>query len=152
MSRMRKIDEIDEHLISLLEKDARQSSRKLAEQLGVSAATVRRRIDVLIKSELLRIVGAVDHCKLGPCFIALTALDVEAAKMEIAMEALVSSPEVKYVFSTTGRFDVIVIARFESPEGLTHFLRKKIAQIDGLRNTETFVCLTVSKKPDTLPL
>ncbi len=152
MSIMHKIDEIDEHLITLLEKDARQSSRKLAEQLGVSAATVRRRIDALIKSNILQILGVVDYCKLGPCLFALTALDIEAAKTELTMEALVSIPEVKYVFSTTGRFDIVVIARFDSPESLTRFLRKTVAHIDGLRNTETFICLTVSKQPYVLPL
>lgn len=152
MSNMYKIDEIDEHLISLLEKDACQSSKKLAEELGVSAVTVRRRMNKLIKVGVLRIVGVADHCKLGPCLITLLALDVEVNKMELATETLLSSPEVKYVFSTTGRFDVIVIARFDSPEGLTHFLRKQVASIDGLRNSETFICLTVSKQPHVLPL
>lgn len=152
MSNMYKINEIDEHLISLLEKDARQSSKKLAEELSVSAATVRRRINKLIKVGVLRIMGVADRRKLGPCLITLLAFDVEVNKMELATETLLSSPEVKYVFSTTGRFDVIVIARFDSPEGLTHFLRKQVASIDGLRHSETFICLTVSKQPHILPL
>ena len=152
MSKMYKIDEIDEHLISLLEKDARQSSKKLAEELSVSAATVRRRINKLIQADVLRVVGAADRCKLGPCLITLLALDVEADKMESAVETLLSSPEVRYVFSTTGRFDVIAIVRFDSPEGLTHFLQKQVAGIEGLRNSETSICLTVSKQPHVLPL
>ena len=144
---MHKIDEIDEHLISLLEKDARQSSRKLAGKLGVSAATVRRRMDELVRTEVLHIVGVADHCKLGPCLITVLALDIEENKIELATETLVSRPEVKYVFFTTGRFDVIAIARFDSPEGLTHFLRKQVASIDGLRNSETFICLHMRKRP-----
>lgn len=142
---MNNLDRIDESLLSLLGKDAHQSSKKLAEQLNISAAVVRRRINKLVQMGVLRILGVVDPCKIAPCFIVLLALDVEAGSVESAMEILASRSEVRWVISTTGRFDVIAVAWFRSADGLASFLREEISSIDGIRNSETFVCLNVGK-------
>ncbi len=45
------IDLLDRELIKLLEQDANQPSGKLADQLSVSASTVRRRVHQLLKDE-----------------------------------------------------------------------------------------------------
>ena len=140
------VDEIDKHLLFLLEKDARQSSQKLARELMVSAATVRRRLNKLIQAGVLRIVGVADPCQIGPCLIVLLALDVDSGKVELAMKSLASNPEVKFAFSTIGRFDIIAIVWFDSTEDINYFLQRKVQSIDGLRKSETFICLTVGKQ------
>lgn len=145
------IDEIDEQLLSILAEDACQSGEKIAKKLNVSAATVRRRIKKLIQAGILHIVGLVDSSKISSFLISVIALDIETGKIESAMETLANNPEVRLVFSTTGRFDIIALLRFRSTEGLASFLRKDMTKIDGIRNSETFICLTVGKYPLVLP-
>ena len=61
------------------------------------------------------------------------------------MEMLANRREVRWVSSSTGRFDIIVLARFHSTDELSGFIQKDLAQVEGLRNSETFVCLHVKK-------
>ncbi len=60
-----KMDLLDEHLIKLLAQDARVSSEVLANKLKVTPATVRRRLNELIKNKVVRILAAVDPNKVG---------------------------------------------------------------------------------------
>ncbi len=90
---MSKIDPIDKRLVRLLEQDAQQSSETLAKQLNLSAATVRRRLRKLIRSDLLRIIGVVDPANFGFPLIAVITLDVSHDKVELAMEELSKQPE-----------------------------------------------------------
>ena len=108
------IGPIDEQLIHLLEKDARQSSEALAKQLNVSPTTVRRRKRALMQSGVLRITALIDPYKIGLPLIAVIAFDVAHEKSELIMQELASRPEVKWVALTTGRFDILVLAMFHS--------------------------------------
>jgi DNA-binding Lrp family transcriptional regulator len=49
------------------------------------------------------------------------------------------------VSTCTGRFDVIVLARFHSTDHLSDFMKKKLGQMEGLRETETFIFLYMNK-------
>jgi Lrp/AsnC family transcriptional regulator for asnA, asnC and gidA len=138
-------DSIDEQLVQLLETDACQTSEALARQLQVSATTVRRRIRRLSESSAIRRVALVDPSKFGFPLVAVVAVDVAHDKLESAMQALASLPETTWVSSTTGRFDILLLARFRSTEDLSRFVQRELAKIEGLRDTETFVCLEVRK-------
>ncbi len=146
---MSKIDSVDEQIVRLLGQDARQNSETLAKQLNLSAATVRRRLRKLIGNDLLRIVGVVDPASFGFPLIVTITLDVAHDKMRLAMEELAKRPEVIFVSTITGRYDIIVIARFRSTECLSEFVTKELAKLEGVRDSETFVCLEVKKGPRT---
>ncbi len=142
---MDRIDTMDEQLVRLLGRDAKQNSEALARQLGLSAATVRRRLRKLIQRKLLRIVGVIDPADFGFPVAAVISLDVAHNKLESAMLALAELEEMKWVSSTTGRFDVMALGRFRSTEDLSRFVTKVLAHIKGVKNVETFVCLDIRK-------
>jgi len=62
------------------------------------------------------------------------------------MHQICSYPEVVKAFTTTGRFDAFALVRFSSNERLSSFLRKEITKIEGIKNSETFVCLHMEKQ------
>ena len=97
------------------------------------------------------IIGVVDIAKFGYPVAAVVALDVAHDKLEAAIEALAKEPEVRWVSTTTGRFDIIFITRFHSSAELSDFMTKRLAKVDGVRNSETFVCLDM-KKASYIPL
>jgi len=99
------LDSLDEKLIQLLAKDAQQTSKVLATQLNVNPTTVRRRLKKLIRSGVVRIASLADPNKVGLPLITVIAFDVARHGLESAVQMLASQPEVKWVSTTTGRFD-----------------------------------------------
>lgn len=140
-----KIDALDEKLIQLLQKNGRQSSESLARQLGVSPSTVLRRIDQLTEKKVMRIVGVVDPDKVGLLLAAMIGLDVEPGKLTLVVNSLVRRHSVKFVSPATGRFDVLLFTLFRSNDELSDFVEKELATIDGVKDSETFICLNVKK-------
>jgi len=138
---------LDERLISLLSKDARQTSEVLARQLDVNPSTVRRRVQKLIKDGVIRIVALPDPEKTGFTFRAVVAFNVAHDKLDEVVEKLASREEVCWLSVTTGRFDVIAITRFRSSEDFFDFMQREVGILEGVRDTETFVCLHRGKVP-----
>jgi Lrp/AsnC family transcriptional regulator, regulator for asnA, asnC and gidA len=134
-------DSIDIKLVRLLSKNARQDSETLAKKLDLSAATVRRRIKRLLNSGSLRIIGVVNAPTFGLPLTVIIALDVIPEKLTEAMKALAKLPAINRVFFTSGRYDIIVNANFASTNALADFIREHLNTIEGLKDTETFICL-----------
>ena len=142
---MYKPDSVDLKIVKLLGKDARLSSDTLAKQLNLSAATVRRRLRKLIENDLIRIVGTVDQSQFGFPLLAVITLDIEQSKLESALEEFAAQPEIRFASTITGRYDLLIVGRFRSNEHFSEFMRTKLATIEGLKNSETFICLDVKK-------
>jgi Lrp/AsnC family transcriptional regulator for asnA, asnC and gidA len=138
-------DLINTRLVSLLGRDARQSSEALAEKLNTSSATIRRRMRKLIQNDLLRIVGVVDRSKFGFPLGALIIVDAVPDKIDSLLEALSKRPEIHWMSTTTGRSDIVAIGLFTSTDSLSNFLTKVLRQMEGVRNSETLICLDVKK-------
>ncbi len=139
------MDDLDKQIASLLQQDGRQSSHMLAKQLHVSSATIRRRLKNLLQSGTIRIVAALDPVQAGYSLQALVAFDVEHSELNNVTDKLAEHPEVKWVVTTTGRFDVMAFAVLSSPSELSEFMQGEITRIKGVKDTETFICLTVKK-------
>ena len=144
-------DSIDEQIVRLLGQDARQNSETLAKRLNLSSATIRRRLRKLLRNDSLHIIGAVDPARFGLPLVVVITLDVSNGKLESALELLANRPEVEWISSTTGRFDIIALGRFPSHKSLSEFLTNQLIRIEGVRDSEMFVCLDV-RKGDFVPL
>jgi Lrp/AsnC family transcriptional regulator for asnA, asnC and gidA len=143
---MKPIDSIDEQIVHLLERSARQSSEALARQLNLSSATVRRRVKRLIDSNLLHVVAYRDPIRGGLPVAAVIGLNIDHERLDATMQEICSYREVVKAFTTTGRFDAFALVRFPSNEKFSFFLRKEITKIEGIRDSETFVCLHMEKQ------
>jgi len=99
------IDLLDKELISLLERDANQTSGKLAKQLSVSPSTVRRRINELIKRGVMRKVAIPEPKAIGLPLIAVVAFQISHEKTDSFLKVLSSKENVKCLYVTSGRFD-----------------------------------------------
>ncbi len=139
------MDKIDLQLVQLLEKDASQSSKVLAAKLGISAATVRRRTGKLVKDNEIRFVAVVDPAKAGFPFAAVLTLDIELVHLDSAIQYLDSRPEVRWLCTSTGRFNVVAVTQFASPDGLADFTKNELAKVKGLKQLETAIILKREK-------
>ena len=139
------LDALDEKIINVLKENARQSSEKLAKKLNVSPTTIRRRLKKLSRTGAIRTVVLVDPNKAGISLLTIIAFDVNQDGVDAALQLLSEQPEIKWISTTTGRFDIIVEAAFRNTTELSEFLQKKLSSLKGLKDTETFVCLEVKK-------
>jgi Lrp/AsnC family transcriptional regulator for asnA, asnC and gidA len=146
LSDMKRRPALDDRMMQLLEQNARQSSTALAKDLGVSSATVRRRLKRLLDSGTLDIVAFRDPTKTGFPVLALIALNIEQGHLDTLMKQLSDRKEIVWACSVTGRFDVMALAVFRSNEELASFLEKEQHGLQGIKDSETFVCLHQCKR------
>jgi Lrp/AsnC family transcriptional regulator, regulator for asnA, asnC and gidA len=136
------IDEIDQKLIELLMSDSRQSSRVLADKLGIDGSTVRRRVKKLAENGVMIYSVLPNPDVLGFPVRAIIALNVDPKKIKEIIKILTNQKEIKWVSPTTGRYDIILFAWFNSNEAIYDFIEGTVGNIEGVRNAETFICLS----------
>ena len=142
---MYNLDKTAKHLIKLLEENAWQTSEALARRLNVSSATVRRRQKQLVQNGVIHAVAITNPNRTNVGLCAIIALSVSHQDIDDVMRTLASQPEAKWVASTTGQFDILTLVEFNSTEELFQYVRSKLTQIEGIKDSETFVCLHVEK-------
>jgi len=136
---------LDKQIIEHLQADGRRPFTQIASALGVSEAAVRARTTRLVERGFLQIVGVADPEKLG-FQQALIGVRCEPGKLLAVADALAALVEVDYVVITAGRFDILIEAVAEDNESLLRFLNDRLQQIDGVRDTETFMYLRLVKQ------
>ena len=142
------VDNLDSQIVQILKKDGRASNAHIARALGVSEGTVRRRLKMLIDSDVVHVNVSLDPAKMGLTTEAIIGLEVDPDKMDPVCASLADFDEIGYVTLTTGAVDVFAWGRFSSTESLGLFLRSKVGKIPGVRRTETYMCISVRKDFD----
>lgn len=138
-------DAIDRQIITLLQRDGRASNVEIARQVGVSEATVRKRLDRLLTEGVMRITAVPDATKVGFSTVTFVALDVDLSYLDRIADRLGRLPEVRAIYYTTGESDLIVEAWFYSSEQLLHFLTQQVAAIPGIKQAATSHVLRILK-------
>jgi Lrp/AsnC family transcriptional regulator, regulator for asnA, asnC and gidA len=140
------LDEIDKALIRELQQDARVANMALGKKVGLTEGAVRRRIDNMIKSGTLRIVGVGDPERMGLKTHAVIGMRVEVSRIEALLEEFGRMREFSYVYQTTGQFDIMAVAFFNSNDQLREFLTRTLGQISGVIETHTFLIMKTAKR------
>ena len=141
------IDTFDNQIIHILEKDATLTSSEIASKIKMSSSSIRRRIRRLTKLGILRTIAVSDSFALGYTLTAVITLKVAIDQVDSVVHALSKRNEVIWASTVSGRFDVVALTRFRSTEELSRFIKQELINIDGLKDTETFICLHVEKQP-----
>jgi len=142
---MLSLDKLNEQIIELLGRDARQSSKRIAKKLNISPSTARRRINSLHQRGVLHTVSLVEPSRAGFPLVALIGFEVAHDRVKSIMEVLIKQNEVKWVANTTGRYNIMILARFHSTEEVSQFMQEGPAGMEGVKDTEMFICLHVRK-------
>jgi Lrp/AsnC family transcriptional regulator for asnA, asnC and gidA len=103
------LDEADRRLIELLMADGRASGRDLAQRSGVSEANVSRRLARLIEERSIRIAAFVPPELLGFGAGLVLCIRLRGDGDPLA-QALLGRPEVVWVSSSYGAWDMLVYA------------------------------------------
>jgi DNA-binding Lrp family transcriptional regulator len=140
-----KLKKTDWILIEELAKDGRANPGDLADKLGIHVTTVYRRMSALLKENIIKISGVPNPSRLAYSANAYIILDVDQAEVGHVCDSLYSYHEVHFIMTMGNRSGVIVCIHTIDNETLYEFLKKKIAHLKGLSNTETFIRAMVQK-------
>ena len=142
------LDAPNRAIIEALQRDGRQPYGAIAEEVGLSEAAVRRRVQRLRDSGIMQIVAVTDPLQLGFTRQALIGITVEGDVRRVA-DDLSALYEVDYVVMCAGSFDILAEIVCEDDERLLQVLNDSVRGIEGVRGTETFLYLKLAKQTYT---
>ena len=140
------VSPLDKRIIEHLQQDGRRPFTQIASDLGVSEAAVRARTNRMVERGVLQVVGVTDPLRLGFQQMAMIGIRCERDMLVEVAERIADMPEVSYVVITAGTYDLLIETVCEDNEALLKFLTEQLRQIDGVRDTETFVYLRMVKQ------
>jgi len=140
------LDDLDKSIIKCLQLDGRRPYAQIGRELKVPEATVRQRAERLISRGIVQVVGVTDPLAMGFQQPALIGLKVEPGRLDQIAEQIATLEEVTYLVVTAGRFDLVCEVVCEDNEHLLRVLTDRLADIDGIRSTETLVELRFVKE------
>ncbi|MFA5901895.1 MAG: Lrp/AsnC family transcriptional regulator [Hyphomicrobium sp.] len=139
------MDDLDHRLLALLRSDARRSVASLAAELDASRATIRARLDRMLRSGVVSGFTVVvrdpsqrNHVR------AIALIAVEGKGVEKVMRRLHGFPEVRRLHSTNGRWDIVAELVADTLAAFDRLLHR-IREIDGITATETSILLSSPK-------
>lgn len=140
------IDTIDREILRLLGEDARQPNAAIARVVGVSEATIRRRIKNMIGDGALTIRAVPNPQKFGLSTTAMIGIDVQPDKLDMVAAELNDRDEVGFLAVSTGRYDLLAWILVKHLDEMSSFLEEFLSKVPGIRKTETLVLLDVKKR------
>jgi DNA-binding Lrp family transcriptional regulator len=139
------MDDLDHRLLALMRNDARRSIASLASELDASRATIRARLDKLIRSGVISGFTIVVRDPTQRNHVRAVALiAVEGKGVERVMRRMHGFPEVRRLHSTNGRWDIVAEVVTDTLAAFDKLLHR-IREIDGITATETSILLSSSK-------
>ena len=105
-SATKKLDRLDCKLIRVLQTDGRMPNNAIAQELGISEYTVRRRLKRLLDDGIIRIVAVAKPIDLGFEIAGNLKIHIDLKKTERVLENLKKIDSLIYVALTTGGTDV----------------------------------------------
>ena len=146
------LDEIDQKIIRVLEKDARTSLRKISELVDVSLGTVSNRVKKMEKNGVIKGYSVIlNPDEIGWELNVVIGLRIQKGRLMEIQEKIAKDNRVYAVYDVTGDFDSMIVAKASNRKDLDD-LSKNVLSIDGVERSITHLVLnTVKEKTASLP-
>jgi Lrp/AsnC family leucine-responsive transcriptional regulator len=142
------LDDIDRHLLDLLQDDDRLTVAQLSKAIGAPASTINDRIKRLVRKGLI----AGFHARLSPEALGLNLLAFvmvgwTSPKVEQAfLKRIKASPFALECHHVTGAWNYLLKVRLRTTRDLERFLAETVKAVEGVERTETLVVLSSAKE------
>ena len=147
------MDDIDWKLIKQLRLDGRKTYKELGEAIGFTSLGAKKRVEKLLKKNLIHISALVNADALG-MRLALILLEIENAEtMRNIIDRYDKCPRVINFFTTMGGYNLIALVMAEDQTTLESESMEKCAlrSGEGIRRSEVYLIGRVHHYP-FLPL
>ena len=144
-SATKKLDRLDCKLIRVLQTDGRMPNNAIAQELGISEYTVRRRLKRLLDDGIIRIVAVAKPIDLGFEIAGNLKIHIDLKKTKRVLENLKKIDSLIYVALTTGGTDVDADFIVRSLKEFNDLIFQQISKIDGVLSTDTSLLVDIVK-------
>jgi DNA-binding Lrp family transcriptional regulator len=143
--RLLPIDVIDMKIMSKLLENARMSNSDIAKDLGLSEATVRRRIKNLVEKRIIRGFSIyIDYKLIENTVKAYVHIKAQSDLIEKVIKKIGTHKRVVALYRVTGTYDLLCVALFVGMSELQEFI-DNFLKMDGVREVETQIIMTAYK-------
>jgi Lrp/AsnC family transcriptional regulator for asnA, asnC and gidA len=146
------IDELDAKIITLLRQNGRRSNVEIGRQLGIAEATVRKRIERLVREGVMQISAWADPYKIGYQVYINMDIQVRLSDIEQIGRRLAKFPEIFFLGLSTGRSALFAGCCFRSNVHFHEFITKDLARIAGIQSISTTIITRILKREHSFPV
>lgn len=143
------LDETDQQILRILQKDASLTSKEVAAQVSKSTAAVHERIRKLKREGYIKkIVAILDRKKINKNLVAFCHVLLHNHSFNTLQEfenSVVQLPEVLECLQMTGAFDFILRVAIKDMDDYQHFYRNKLAALPNVTTVQSFFILSEAK-------
>lgn len=137
------LDDLDRLILNTLLRDARTPFLEISRLAGVSGGTIHQRVDKLREAGVIE--GSqltIQYERIGLGVTALLGVHIQKARMiKRVVDGLRELPEVVEAYYTTGSYALIIKVHVANMRAYHRFLTEGIQMVEGVRFTESFICL-----------
>ena len=144
-------DDLDYQILKLLQKDGRMSFTEISKEINVAVSTIRHRYINLVEDGTLKIIGRIDPNKIGFNAYASILISVKPkSHMNAIFAALTKLPEISFLASVSGDYDIETNVMCRDMEHLNDFIAEEIHTLEGVFDTKTNMYMKIYKfaQPD----
>jgi len=140
------LDRTDIAILSILVGNSRETYIRIAEQLGITEATVRRRVRALMeKGLILGFTTRVNFSAVESTVRAFVHLQVRPDRMDVVLDGLRRHPRVAAVHRVTGPHNLLLVGLFVSAVELQDFV-DDFLRMEGISDTEVQIVMRSHKE------
>ncbi|WP_369386852.1 Lrp/AsnC family transcriptional regulator [Streptomyces sp. CG1] len=138
--------DLDRALVAALAEDGRSTYTELARRAGTTALTARRRLETLVRGQVVRLATEVDLALIGAHTEALLWITVQPGALQETGETLAGHPQVRFTAATTGPANLLVAVAAADLDALYAFLVTVIGPLGGITAIDTTPLLATAKR------
>jgi DNA-binding Lrp family transcriptional regulator len=140
------VDPVDARIVQILQSDSRIPNTEIARRVKLSEGAVRKRIERLVREEVITFRAHADPIKVGFRVWAAYWIQAEPTSISSVADEVARLPEVFLVCLGTGEFDIYAVAVFRSTEEFNEFTNERLQKIRGVSRTRTSYLTKVLKR------
>ncbi|MBM3512189.1 MAG: Lrp/AsnC family transcriptional regulator [Alphaproteobacteria bacterium] len=147
------VDDIDRNIVAQLRINGRATNQQIADNLGLTAATVSTRIRRMEDADKLRVVAVSDFAAHGYNVLMEMAIEVDGRPASEVAAELAEFEEVFAAHLVTGRYDIDMLVVLRDFDELPKLLFEKFSKVRGIHSMTPAIAVDVIKyKFDIAPI
>lgn len=143
------LDGVDERIIGILQADGRTSFTAIGQELGISESTARARVRRLVDDHVIRITAVAKRNAVTQSLALGMGVNVGGDTAPLIAD-LVRRPEVEFLATSIGAFDLLVTLSGDSLEVLQRAI-DDVRGADPVTRVESWMHLTIVKESYSPP-
>jgi DNA-binding Lrp family transcriptional regulator len=133
------VDEVDERILGLLEKNSRMTYVEIGRVVGLSEGAVRNRVQGLVDSGAIQRFTIEKSQKIGVRALIMIAVNPGIPTFEVSKKVNLLSG-VEKIYEVTGEYDIIMVSSGANIDGINRSI-EEIRKIEGVEKTNTIIVL-----------